>query len=61
MATIRDISQKTGLGLATISKYLNGGNVRPENRVLIERAIKEMKYPVNDIATLNMGDSVRRI
>lgn len=27
-ATIKDIAKKTGLGLATISSYLNGGNVR---------------------------------
>ena len=28
-ATIKDIREKTGLSLATISKYLNGGNVLP--------------------------------
>lgn len=49
-ATIRDIKEKTGLSLATISKYLNGGNVLPENRVRIEAAIKELHYEVNEIA-----------
>lgn len=49
-ATIRDIKNKTGLSLATISKYLNGGNVLPENRVLIEEAIRELNYEVNEIA-----------
>jgi LacI family transcriptional regulator len=49
-ATIRDIKEKTGLSLATISKYLNGGNVLPENRVRIETAIKELHYEVNEIA-----------
>lgn len=49
-ATIRDIKEQTGLSLATISKYLNGGNVLPENRVLIETAIKELHYEVNEIA-----------
>ena len=49
-ATIRDVKEKTGLSLATISKYLNGGNVLPENRVLIENAIKELNYEVNEIA-----------
>lgn len=49
-ATIRDIKNKTGLSLATISKYLNGGNVLPENRALIEDAIKELNYEVNEIA-----------
>lgn len=50
MATIKDIKNKTGLSLATISKYLNGGNVLPENRIKIEEAIKELNYEVNEIA-----------
>lgn len=49
-ATIVDIKEKTGLSLATISKYLNGGNVLPENRVKIEAAIKELNYEVNELA-----------
>ena len=49
-ATIRDIKEQTGLSLATISKYLNGGNVLPENKVKIETAIKELHYEVNEIA-----------
>lgn len=49
-ATIRDIRDRTGLSLATISKYLNGGNVLPQNKRLIEEAIKELHYEVNEIA-----------
>ncbi len=49
-ATIKDIREKTGLSLATISKYLNGGNVLPENRDKIEAAIEELHYEVNEIA-----------
>lgn len=49
-ATIRDIKNKTGLSLATISKYLNGGNVLPQNKRLIEEAIEELHYEVNEIA-----------
>ncbi len=49
-ATIRDIRRLTGLSLATISKYLNGGNVLPENRMRIENAIDELGYEVNEIA-----------
>lgn len=49
-ATIHDVREKTGLSLATISKYLNGGNVLPENKILIERAVKELNYEVNEIA-----------
>lgn len=49
-ATIRDIRDRTGLSLATISKYLNGGNVLPRNRQLIEEAIEALHYEVNEIA-----------
>lgn len=49
-ATMRDVKNKTGLSLATISKYLNGGNVLPENKILIEKAIEELHYEVNEIA-----------
>jgi len=49
-ATIKDIREKTGLSLATISKYLNGGNVLPENREKIEEAIRSLHYEVNEIA-----------
>lgn len=50
MATIKDIARRTGLGLATISKYLNGGNVRPQNRAAIEEAISALNYTVNQHA-----------
>lgn len=49
-ATIKDIAKHTGLGLATISSYLNGGNVREENRKKIEAAIKELNFEVNEVA-----------
>lgn len=47
---MRDIAQRTGLGLATISKYLNGGTVREKNRIAIERAIQELDFTVNEFA-----------
>ena len=49
-ATIKDIAKRTGLGLATISSYLNGGNVREKNRILIEAAIEELHFEVNEVA-----------
>jgi len=49
-ATIKDIANQTGLGLATISKYLNGGNVLPKNRDAIENAISELNYLPNSFA-----------
>lgn len=49
-ATIKDIARETGLGYATISAYLNGGNVRPKNRELIEAAVKKLGYVRNEYA-----------
>ena len=47
---MKDIARLTGLGLATISSYFNGGNVREKNRVKIEEAIEELHYEVNEVA-----------
>ena len=49
-ATMKDIARQTGLGLATISSYFNGGNVREKNRMKIEAAIEELHYEVNEVA-----------
>lgn len=49
-ATIKDICLKTGLGLATVSKYLNGGNVLEKNRTAIEKAIKDLDFHANAFA-----------
>lgn len=47
---MKDIARETGLGLATISSYLNGGNVREKNRVKIEEAIEKLHFEVNETA-----------
>ena len=49
-ATMKDIARQTGLGLATISSYFNGGNVREQNREKIEKAIQDLHYEVNEVA-----------
>lgn len=49
-ATMKDIARRTGLGLATISKYLNGGHVLEKNRIAIEAAIEELDFTVNEFA-----------
>ncbi len=49
-ATIKDVAKYTGLSIATISKYINGGNVLDNNRILIEGAIKALDFKVNEIA-----------
>lgn len=50
MATIKDIAQYTGLALSTISKYLNGGNVKEANRIKIEKALQVLNYSRNEAA-----------
>jgi LacI family transcriptional regulator len=50
VATYKDIRRLTGLSLATISKYYNGGNVLGPNRELIENAAAALDYQVNHVA-----------
>lgn len=49
-ATIKDVAKYTGLSVATISKYINGGNVREENKHKIEEAIRILDFRVNELA-----------
>jgi len=49
-STIKDVAKYTGLSIATISKYINGGNVLEKNKALIEEAIKVLDFRVNEIA-----------
>lgn len=50
MATIKDVARMAGVSIATVSKYINGGNVRPENMETISRAIEALDYRVNPFA-----------
>ncbi|WP_432510484.1 LacI family DNA-binding transcriptional regulator [Kineococcus sp. SYSU DK001] len=49
-ATYKDIQRETGLSLATISKYFNGGSVRPDNAAAIEAARRSLGFQVNEVA-----------
>lgn len=48
--TIKDVAKKTGLSIATISKYINGGNVLECNKEKIQSAIDELGFTVNEMA-----------
>ena len=50
MATIKDVARMAGVSIATVSKYINGGNVRAENLESISKAIEELDYRVNPFA-----------
>lgn len=45
--TIKDVAKETNLAISTISKYMNGGTVRHENRILIEEAVRKLGYSPN--------------
>lgn len=49
-ATIKDVAKETNLAISTISKYMNGGQVREKNRELIEAAIRKLNYSPNNTA-----------
>ncbi len=49
-ATIKDVCKMTGLSLGTVSKYLNGGNLREANREKIGKAIEKLGYHVDEYA-----------
>lgn len=50
MATIKDVARMAGVSMSTVSKYINGGNVRAENVDAIRAAIDALDYRVNPFA-----------
>ena len=38
------------VSVATVSKYINGGNVYEENKIKVQQAIDELDYKINDVA-----------
>lgn len=47
MATIKDVARVADVSLGTVSKYLNGGKVRPENARAIADAIVQLDFRLN--------------
>ena len=50
MATIKDVARMAGVSVSTVSKYINGGNVRPESAASIASAIEALDFRVNPFA-----------
>ena len=48
--TLRDLARHTGISLGTVSRYLNGENVRDATRERIEAAIEELDYRENIVS-----------
>ncbi|MFW6377715.1 MAG: LacI family DNA-binding transcriptional regulator [bacterium] len=56
MATIRDVAEKAGVSIATVSRVLNNqATVRPATRAKVEAVIKELNYQPN-----YLGRNLRR-
>ena len=50
MATIKDVARLAGVSVSTVSKYLNGGNLRGGNDEAIRQAIAQLDYRANPFA-----------
>ncbi len=48
--TIKDVAKEAGLSIATISKYINGGNVLDCNKEKIQNVIDSLGFKVNEMA-----------
>ncbi len=46
-ATIKDVANLSGLAIGTISKYLNGGTLKDDNKRRVEDAIEKLGYQVD--------------
>lgn len=50
MATIKDVSKLSGISIGTVSRYLNGHQVKKANEEKIKEAIMQLDYKVNQMA-----------
>ena len=50
--TIKDVAREAKLAVSTISKYMNGGKVRPKN----EQIIKEVVERLDTVPIISPGD-----
>jgi LacI family transcriptional regulator len=50
VATIKDVANMAGVSMSTVSKYINGGNVRGPKAEAIGNAIAALDYRVNPFA-----------
>lgn len=50
MATIKDVAHLAGVSMSSVSKYINGGQLRPDKAEAIRDAIAALDYRVNPFA-----------
>lgn len=58
MTTIKDVANEAKVSVGSVSRYLNGYELKKDNRISIERAIKKLNYIQNQTAkSLKMNKS----
>lgn len=50
MPTIKDVAKEAGVAVGTVSRYLNGVELKEGNRIKVEGAIKKLNFKINTIA-----------
>jgi LacI family transcriptional regulator len=50
MSTIKDVAKLSGVSVGTVSRYLNGYQVKSGNKEKMDSAIKELNFTLNPIA-----------
>ncbi|WWL93924.1 LacI family DNA-binding transcriptional regulator [Pediococcus acidilactici] len=51
MATVKDVALRAGVSLGSVSNYLNGKRLKPKTASRIKKAMDELDYHQNIIAS----------
>ena len=49
-STIHDVARLAGVSSSTVSKYINGGSLRPKNCKKVQQAIEQLDFKPNTVA-----------
>ncbi|PIE04979.1 MAG: hypothetical protein CSA76_01375 [Spirochaetales bacterium] len=49
-ATIKDVAADAGVSIGTVSRYINGLNIRKDNRAAVEESIRKLQYRTDHFA-----------
>jgi len=60
-ATIADVAEVAGVAIGTVSRFLNGREIRRSNRLQIEAAIEKLSYRRNAVAAAMKTDRTHMI
>jgi LacI family transcriptional regulator len=60
-ATIVDVAREAGVSVGTVSRYLNGIEVRDQKRANIQSAIKQLRYNRNAVAKAMRTDRTNMV